>query len=201
MQLRRNGAVNHGFQVALDGSKRGAEVVGNVGNKLFLVVLGTGNFACHVVKAGSQITHFVFTFYLKFIMHIAGSILFGSIGNLSQRLVYNLRKENQDNHGQEKQNAHGDVGNCQQAVGRLINGCHGSMDDHIAVYLVIGGNGRNDIEHGFVIIIEKIADVVVRIRGERRVEIFDNHHFIHVERILRGKYHTAGRVNNPDVGV
>ncbi len=75
----------------------------NVSHEFFLVVLGTCNFAGHVGKGGAQITYLVLAFYLKFIMHISGGILLRGFGDFPQGQVYHFRKENQDNHGKQKQ--------------------------------------------------------------------------------------------------
>ena len=99
MHFGQNGSVDHGFQEAAYGGQRGTEVVGDIGHKFLLVIFSAGNFTCHKGNAGGQVSDFIFTFYLKFIAHIAGGILLCGIGDFFQGNIDNFREKNQDDHG------------------------------------------------------------------------------------------------------
>ncbi len=111
--------------------------MGNIGHEFFLVVLGTGNFAGHVGNSSPQIADFIFAIQLKFIMHIAGSILFGCFRNLSNGKVNQLGKKNQNNQGQQEQNEQHNIGNVQQTVAGCRQVTHRVVDDHVALYLKV----------------------------------------------------------------
>ena len=99
MHFRWNRAIQHGFQISPYRGQRGTEIVGYIGYKLFLIILGTGNFACHIIQTRSQITDFILTIHLKFIMHITGSILLCGMSNLPQRNIYDLSEKDQNDQG------------------------------------------------------------------------------------------------------
>ena len=50
IHLRRNGSVQHRLKIALYRGEWGAEVMGDVGYELILVVIKLFNFTCHEVK-------------------------------------------------------------------------------------------------------------------------------------------------------
>ena len=77
--------------------------MGNICYKFLLVVLRTGNLLCHIIQAGGKIADFVLTVHLKFIVHIAGSILLSGIGDFTQRLVNHFRKKDKNNHGKQEE--------------------------------------------------------------------------------------------------
>ena len=49
MHFERNSTVDHGFQIALDGSQRRTEIVGNIGHKFLLVVFRACNLVRHII--------------------------------------------------------------------------------------------------------------------------------------------------------
>ena len=104
MQLRWNGSIQHGFQIPLDGGQRRSEVMRDIGNKFFLGILRSGNFACHIIQGSSEIADLIFTFYLKFVVHVSGSILLCCFRDFTQGKINHFRKENQDDQGEQEQN-------------------------------------------------------------------------------------------------
>ena len=70
--------------------------MGDVCDKFFLVVFGTGDFAGHIGEGGGQIADFILAVHLKFVMHIAAGILFGSLRDFAEREVHDLRKKYKD---------------------------------------------------------------------------------------------------------
>ena len=111
--------------------------MGNIRHKFFLVILGAGNFACHIRKGGGQISDFIFTVNLKFIMHISRGVLLGGFGDPAQGKVNHLREKDQDNHGKQKQNNQHQIGDIQKAVAGCNDIAHGIMDYHITPHLII----------------------------------------------------------------
>ena len=71
MKLGRDRTVQHGFQISLYGGQGRTEIMGNICHKFLLVVLGSGNFACHIGKGCAKVADLVLTVDLKFIMHIS----------------------------------------------------------------------------------------------------------------------------------
>ena len=71
--------------------------MGNIGDKLFLVIFGAGNFAGHIRKGGREIAHLIFAFHGKFIVHVAAGILFRRFRDFAQRNIDHFREENQNN--------------------------------------------------------------------------------------------------------
>ncbi len=77
--------------------------MGDIGYKLLLVILGTGDFTGHVGEGCPQVTDFVLAVNLKFIVHVSGSILFCGFGDPAQGEINHLRKENQNDQGEQEQ--------------------------------------------------------------------------------------------------
>ena len=70
--------------------------MGYICHKFFLVILRSGDLACHIVQTCGKIAYLIVTFHLKFIVHISFGILFRSIRNFSQRYIYDFREKDQD---------------------------------------------------------------------------------------------------------
>ena len=83
--------------------------MGNIGHKFFLIILRAGNLAGHIGEAGGQISHFILAVQGEFIVHIAGGVLLCGIGYFAQGQIYKLRKEDQNDQGQQKQNDQRDI--------------------------------------------------------------------------------------------
>ena len=76
--------------------------MGNIGHKFFLAVLSAGNFTCHIIQTGCQITDFIITFHLKIIMHVTACILLCRMCDFAQRYVNHICKENQNDKREQK---------------------------------------------------------------------------------------------------
>lgn len=181
MHLRRDGAVDHGLQVASDGGQGGAEVVGHIGHEFLLVVLRAGNLAGHVVQAHRQVADFIVALHLEFIVHVPGGVLLRGIGDLPQGNVHHLREEDQDDQGQEQQDDQSDVGDVQHPVAGILDPQHVAVDDHIALHHVLEGDGGEDAEHLRVEVAEEIVHHVVGAAGGRGVEIIDDNLVFHIQ--------------------
>ena len=96
MHFPGNGSVQHGFQISPDGGQRRSEIVGYIGYKFFLVILGACNFTGHIIQTGGQVADFIIAFHLEFIMHVAGSILLCGICDFPQGNIHDLCKKNQN---------------------------------------------------------------------------------------------------------
>ena len=198
IHLRRNRSVQHGLQIAVDGGQRGAEIVGDVGDEFFLVVLAAGDFIRHVGKGGGQIPHFIFTVYLNLVMHVSGGVLLRGLRDFPEGQIDHFREENQDDQGEQKQDDENDVGNAQDPLAGHPQVFHGGMDDHITAHLEIGGDGGEYAEHILVKAFIKIPHRIVGAGKIRCVEILNNTRSTHINRGICVQNHAARRVNNPD---
>ena len=54
------------------------------------------------------------------------------------------------------------------------------MDDYIAFYLVVGGNGSKYSKYIWIKITEEITNNVVRAAGYGRIKILDDYHILHI---------------------
>ena len=175
--------------------------MGYVCNELLLVIFRTGDFTGHVGQGGRQISHFVLAFYGKLIVHIAAGILLGCLGDLAQRNIDDLREEDQDNERQQEQDHKHEIGDGEQTVGRSLYAAYGFVNDNITFYFIIGRDGGEDTQHGFIEGMEKIAYHVIGAGSDRGIEILDHHLCFHVYGRRRIQDHAAGRVNDPEGGV
>ena len=85
--------------------------MGYVSHKLLLIVLGTGDFVCHIRKGCAQIADLVLTVNLKLIVHVPGGKLLRSLSNPAQGKINHFRKEDQNDQGQQKKDHQHQVGN------------------------------------------------------------------------------------------
>ena len=76
--------------------------MGNVCHEFLLVILRTGNLACHVGDGGAEVANLILAVNLKFILHVASSILLSGFRNFAQRKIDHLCEEDQNNHGEQK---------------------------------------------------------------------------------------------------
>ena len=137
VHLRRDRAVQHGLQETPNGGQGRAEVVGDIGDELLLVILEGSHCAGHVSKGRGQIAHLVFAFHVQLIVHVAGRILFRRCDDPSKRAVYDLCEEDQNDQGQEQDDDQHQIGDVEHTVCVLVDLRGGLVYDHIAPCLVI----------------------------------------------------------------
>ena len=171
--------------------------MGDVCDKFFLVVFGTGDFAGHIGEGGGQIADFILAVHLKFVMHIAAGILFGSLRDFAEREVHDLRKKYKDNQRKKEQNNQHNIGNIQQTVAGRLDGAHGSMDHNVSPYFKIRSNGRKHTEHLLIKRTEEVAHSIIRTGGHGGIKIFDNNFVFYIYRRRRVQYHPPGRIDDP----
>ena len=97
MHIRRYGPVQHSRQIALDGSKRRAEIMGNIGYELLLIFFGSCYLTCHIFKRTRQISHFIPAVALiGAVGHIALCVFLCRYGDILQRCIYKDGKTKKD---------------------------------------------------------------------------------------------------------
>lgn len=147
MHLGRNRTVEHRLEISPHGSERGAEIVGDVCHETFLVVLALCHLACHVGEGGGEVADLVLAVDLKLISEITDGVLLCRVRDLAERQIYHLCEKEQDDQRQQKEDYQRDVGYIQQRVAGGLQTIDRCMDDHIAFYLVLGGDRRKSGDH------------------------------------------------------
>ena len=74
----------------------------DIRHKFFLIIFLPGDSSSHIVEAGGEISHLIPAVGLYLIMIISLSVLFRTEGDLSERPVDKLVKEQQDNKRKHK---------------------------------------------------------------------------------------------------
>ena len=82
LHLRRDGAVEDGLQIPLDGGERRAEIVGDVGDELALVLAGLCQAGGHVVQGFREDAELVVTAHVRLIAQVAAGVLVHRGGHL-----------------------------------------------------------------------------------------------------------------------
>ena len=72
-------------------------------HEFLLVILTLSYFACHILKRRTEISYLIIRINAEFIMHVAGCILLRRIRYPSKRQIYELRKEDKDDHAEQEQ--------------------------------------------------------------------------------------------------
>ena len=73
--LRRDGAVQHGFEKTAHGGQGRAEIVGDIGDKFFLVVIRAGDGVRHIAQRSCEIAQFILPLHRNAVVHVAERIL------------------------------------------------------------------------------------------------------------------------------
>ena len=154
--LGRDGAVQHGLEEAPHGGQGGAEIVGDVGNEFFLVILRAGNGLCHVSEGGGEVAQFILPLHGDAVVHVAQGILLGGGDDLPEGPVHILGKEQEDDQREHQQDHQRHVGNIEHAVRVLLDGGQREMDDHVPADLELAGDGRGDAQD---ILVERVEEV------------------------------------------
>ena len=160
VHFRGNGAVCHGFDISLDGSQRGAEVVGDVGHKFFLIVLNVLQLGGHVVQRSGEIAHLVFSADRDLVVQIAGGILGGGFCNLAKGPVDKDLKAQQDHKGQQEDHEERNVGRAHQDILKVLDVRGVFVDQKIALGRVAVDHRHHDGDHFFVKVRMVGADLV-----------------------------------------
>ncbi len=140
----RDRAVQHGFQKPPHGSERGAEIMGDISNEFFLIILRAGDRIRHISKGGGKISQFVLSFDRSGKIHVSEGILFCCCDDTAQGTVDIFCKDQEDDQGQDDEDHQLDVGNVEHAVRLSLDHVRGQVDDHIAPDLEITGDRGYD---------------------------------------------------------
>ena len=175
--------------------------MGDIGYELLLVILGSRDLACHIAQAGGQVAYFVITVHLKLIMHVSVGVLLRGVGDFPQRDINDFREEDQDDQGEQKQHCQSDVGDVQQTVAGLLDCSHIAVDNHISLYQIIGGDGKEDTEHIRTEVPEEVIDHIIGAAGGGGVEVLHHDLLIHVQGGVRVQNQPSGGIDDADGGV
>ena len=198
MQLRRDGAVEHRLEKAVDGGEGRAEVVGDVRDELLLVILLARDLACHVVERGRKVAHLILGVHREGVVHVAGGVLLGRLRDLPKRHVYDLGKEDEDDDGQKKQNQKLHVGDLQHLLGACDHKAHRIAHDDIADGPVVACDRSKDAD---LVLIEGIVERPLKVRASRKVrgiKPVDRHRNVRVELLCRVHHHATRGVEDQD---
>ena len=201
VHFRRDRAVQHRFQKAPDGSQGRAEVVGDVGDELFLVVFKGRHRPGHIAKGRGKISHLVFALHVQLIVHIAGRILLRRRDDPSKRPVDELGEEDQDDQGQEQDDDQHQIGDVEHTVGVLVNLCRGLVDDDIAPGLVVVDDRRDDAQLLLFKGVKKRASRVVILLRHSRIKALYHNFLLRIRRARGVDDHAPGGVDDPNLRV
>lgn len=201
MHFGRNGSIQHSLKKAADRGEGRAEVVGDVGNEFFLVILGACNLLRHVAERCGQVTDFILTVRSQLVMHVPCSVLLRGLCDPAKGEIHDLREEDQNDQGKEQENQELHVGNVEIAVCLLVKIGNFIMDGHIAVGFVAPGNRSQDRElFGGKIVPEIPFNVEISAKGGR-VKAFHADLGFRINPGVAVDYDPAGRVHDHDVGI
>ena len=173
VHILRYGAVQDGFQIAFDGGQGRPEIMGYIGNEVFLILLHLIQFVRHIVQRIGQITHLVMGFYINPIFQVACRVFVGANGDFAQGQVNGLGKYQKDDQREGKHNGGRDIKYVQDIILGLGNLAQWKMDQNITVGIVIPGNGCGNAEDIFIKQSVKPACGIGTVPHGRRVEIAD----------------------------
>ena len=201
VHLGRNGPVQHGFQKTPDGRQGRAEVVGDICNEFFLVILGICHCFGHISEGCRQIAHLVLSLNVQLVVHVAGRVLFGRRDDPPKRSVYDFREEDQNDYGQEQDHDEHQIRDVQKTVGVLVDLCGGFVNDHIAPGLVIVDDGRDDAQLLLFEKIEERSSCEVVLLRDRGVKTFYDDLLLRIRCVRGVDDHTAGGIDDPDLRI
>ena len=115
--------------------------MGHVGDKVFLVFLHFIQLVGHVIQCVGEITHFIMGFHINAVVQISGSVFIGSHSNLTKRKEYGGGENQKDNEGQAEHHSRGNVEQVQNIGLGVGYKAGGQVNQHIAVGVVVAGNG------------------------------------------------------------
>ena len=199
--LRRNRAVQHGLQESVDGGQGRAEIVGDICDKFFLIILRTRNRVCHVAQGSSQVSQFVFALDRDVVVHVSKGILFGRGDDAPQRTIDIFCEKQEDDERQDDQEDQFHIGYVQNAVRVPADLFHGHMNDNIAADFETAGDGNCDTEDLFVKGIKKGAGRIVVSGCKSGIEALDDGLFGGIGGLPGIDDHAAGGVEDPDLRV
>ena len=201
VHLGRDRAVQHGLQKAADGSQRGSEIVGDVGDEFLLVILGAGHCFGHVADGSRQIAQFVVAFHIHIVVHVAGGILLRRSDDLPQGTVDQFREEEEDDQREKQNHDEHHIGNVQHAVSFFVDLRRRLVDDHIAPGLVVVDDRRDHAEFFFLEGVKEGASCEVILLCDGGIEALHNDLLLGIGRAGRIDDHSPGRVDDPDLRV
>ena len=109
IHLSRYGAVQNGFQIALDGSQGRAEIMGYIGYGILLVFLHLIQLVGHIIQGVGEITHLIVGLDIDSVIQVTGRVFIGAHCNLAKGQIHGLREYQKDNKGQAEQDSGCDV--------------------------------------------------------------------------------------------
>ena len=87
LHFRRNGSIEDGFDITFDGSQRGTEVVGYIGNQFPLVFIIIPKGSRHKIHGVCQIAKLVIPFQRDGCLEISNGIISGSFPESAKRVI------------------------------------------------------------------------------------------------------------------
>ena len=148
--------------------------MGHICDELFLILLGCVDLARHVVERGGEVAHLVLGIHAHPILHVPGCVLLRRPCDAPERHIDQLREENENDHGEQKEHDQLEIRNVEELIDLLVHIVIVLCDADIAADAVVAGNGGEHRQSVLVVFPEEMIDKIIPSpRCDGRIEIMN----------------------------